>query len=177
MLANKNGPAGFRLFQQPQESHAVTRSRTVKATHNETLAVGDAYTLDADGEIDERAAGSDTVRGIVMGFEIEPTAGAPQGPMSKDFLPTLTAGKAIVCEDPRAVFVVQATTFAKANSVQKAGLDDNAGDANLRQSRQQIDGATYGSGTQFQVLGLAPSPADNDYGAFAKILVRLATTL
>lgn len=174
MLANRNGPMGFRIF-QTKTPHPKTRSRDTVASMPHDLMVGDAYTVDANGAIDDRAAAGEVVRGIVMGFEIEPIAAYPQGPLSKDYIPSGTGGKVIGCEDPEAIFVVQATTFALSNSIQMADLLDANGDTGLRQSRQELDDGTFGSGTQFQIMGLAPSPADNAVGAYAKVLVKLAT--
>jgi hypothetical protein len=167
---------GFRLLRSGGDVHPKMVSRVVDPAHIQTIAIGDAYTLDSSAQISDRANGSDPVHGIVVGFELEALDASPAGPESKDFLGALVGGKVLGCEDPQAEFEVQADTFAAANSISNADLLDAAGDSGLRQSRQQIDNTTYGAGTQFQVLGLIDRP-DNAAGAFAKIRVRLLQTL
>jgi hypothetical protein len=99
------------------------------------------------------------------------------GPISVDYVtgtppgPTQQWPLALGCEDAEAEFWVQADAFAVTQAGLLVNLVDAAPDPIYRQSRQSItSGAT---GTQFRIMGLVNSPADNAYGANARVFVRL----
>ena len=176
-LANVNSPRGFTLYQPGGKREVKRIERHVLASRGSDLMVGDAYTLDSGNNASKATAG-DPVYGIVEGIQVAPIAASPQGPVSQDYIPAADSGDIIGIEDPDAVFNVQVTTIditTQGNA--KANLLDAPGSEALRRSRQEIDGGTLGAGTQFQVLGLVPSPADNASGAFAQIMVRMLQTL
>lgn len=168
-LANVNAPRGFTLLRTGGKTDPVRRERTATGA----LAMGDAYKLDANGNATRVSSGSDVVKGIVEGFVLQGLAASPSGPESIDYLASTETGSIIGIEDPTAEFVVQATTFASSDIGKNADISDSAPNAALRRSRQQVDGGSLGSGDQVKVLGLLDSPADNAFGSYAKVVVKL----
>jgi len=178
-------PAGKRA------GRVITRpipdSRAVNSGGNAStdLAIGDAYNIDGNGYV-FRAGPGDTVRGIVIGFVFQGNAMTMngQGPISVDYImgtPPTTYGPHIHwplvlgCEDAEMEFWVQSNGFV----ISQAGMLVNLNDATppdpvYRQSRQWIN--TGAAGTQFRVMGLVNSPADNNFGPNARIFVRMLQT-
>lgn len=162
----------------------VPRTRTVNTGGNAStdLAIGDAYALDGTGNA-YRAGPGDTVRGIVIGFFMaaNPMVMNSAGPVSVDYVSGTPPGATqqwpilLGCEDAHAEFWAQSDTFAVANQGGLFNLLDAAPDPIYRQSRQSMN-IGGGAGTQFRIMGLVNSPADNAYGQYARVFVRLATS-
>jgi hypothetical protein len=142
--------------------------------------IGDAYTLDANGNA-FRALGSEAetasvVRGVVEGFRLQAIGASPNGPVSKDYIADSDSGFIIGIEDEEAVFVVEISSFAATEVGNDCDLTNVDGDSvPLRQSRQYLDSGTLGTGGsgQFVIVDLYQSPADNAYGNNAQVLVRI----
>lgn len=148
--------------------------RPVLGARAKDLMVGDAYTLDAAGTASRATANSDTIKGIVLGIDLNPIAASPQGPVSQDFVPATEAGAILGCEDNDAEYEVMIDTFvAAADILGNCELVDADGDTTLAQSRQSIKRGN----AQFRLIELKDSPADNAAGAFARVIVRLLTTM
>lgn len=182
--SNTSKPNGFLASEESVgHPHVVPRPvanvRPANAGGNAStdLAIGDAYALDANGNA-YRAGPNDVVRGVVIGFDFaaNPAVMNANGPLSVDYITGAPASgswpNVLGIEDNKCIFEVQADTFAAANQLGSFNLADAAPDALFRISQQKINIAG-GAGTQFKAIGLKPSPADNAYGANARILVEM----
>lgn len=192
--SNTFRPMGFSPYlgggkgASPTVPRPVAAARHVSAGGNAStdLAVGDAYTLDANGNA-YRAGPNDTVRGIVCGFRFLGNANvmSGQGPISLDYISgafgqvgTTTVAYILGNEDPSALWSVaiqSADSFTAANVGMKVNLVDAAPDATYGQSRQTIN-ISGGAGAQFEATDIAQMPADNAYGTNAQIVVRMLQT-
>lgn len=176
-------PAGKRAGNVVTRVIPNSRGANTGGNASTDLAIGDAYALDANGNV-YRAGPGDNVRGIVIGFVFQANAmlmnGA--GPISVDYItgtpppsnPQLSWPLALGCEDAEAEFWVQANAFAVNQIGMLVNLTDAAPDPIYRQSRQIV--STTAAGTQFRIMGLVNSPADNAYGTFARVFVRMMQT-
>src|SRR5581483_984058 len=180
--ANVNSPNGFipiglEGIKSPKRKRRVVdanRAATASAS-TAILSVGDAYTVDANGHA-KHAGPADRVQGIVEAIELkaDPTIMNANGPVSVDQLTAAMSGAILGIEDENVDFVVQADTFAESNQLGLFNLLDTVAPSTLfRQSRQSLN-VSGGAGTQFRAIDIKNSPADNAYGAFAKVVVRLA---
>lgn len=176
-------PAGKRAGRVITRPIPNVRTASTGGNPSRDLAIGDAYSLNAQGEC-HRAGPGDTVRGIVIGFVFQANAmlmnGA--GPISVDYItgepppshPQLHWPLCLGCEDAEAEFWVQSDEFLQSQAGMLVNVHDQAPDPIYRQSRQTI--RTSAAGTQFRVMGLVNSPADNAYGRDARVFVRMMQT-
>lgn len=177
-LANVDSPFGFRLVFSSGTREPRRIQRVVPASRSLSIMIGDSYTLDSSGQA-LRAVGTEAsasaVRGIVEGIALNPIAASPNGPVSQDYLPAADAGAIIGIEDNNAEFRAQITTIAVTDVGKRCQVVNNTNDVTLRQSRQELDGATLSASDddEFVVVSLLDSPADNAYGANAKVVVRM----
>jgi hypothetical protein len=167
---NVDAPFGFRFYSEAGKDYPNLVPRPVAASRTDPIAVGDPYTIGTDGFAIKAVAGA--VHGIVAGFDFAPkTAGQPE---SQDYLPAADAGTILGIEDPNVHFEAQITTVALADFDGSAcDIVGTDADATTRQSREELDGATIGSGAQFRLVRLVPRPVDNALGANAKVIVRM----
>lgn len=182
--ANASRPMGFIPLDSGGRANTIQRRRPFAAVRNASaggnastdMAVGDAYSLDGNGNA-YRSGPNDTVRGIVLAFEFQAvsTIMSGQGPVSVDYVTGTQTGFILGCEDPSALFVVQADTFALGNVGGKFNLADAAPATVLAQSRQTLN-VGAGAGAQFQAADIQASDADNTYGANARVEVRMLQT-
>ena len=190
-LANVSRPMGFIPLTTAVKGAIVVRSRPIPAVRQASgggnastdIAIGDAIAIDANGNA-FRAGPNDAVRGICVGLRFlgDPNTMKGQGPISLEYITgtgnqagTTTIAQALVAEDPDAWFEVQSDTFAASNVGGKFNLADAAPDSTYAQSRQTIN-IGGGLGAQFQAQDIKQSPADNGYGANARVVVRLLQT-
>lgn len=176
-------PAGKRAGNVVTRPTPNTRGVNTGGNASTDLAIGDAYSLDANGNV-FRAGPGDPVRGIIIGFFFQANAMVMNGagPISVDYVtgtpptsnPQLGWPLVLGCEDAEAEFWVQSNGFVAAQVGLPFNLLDAAPDPIYRQSRQTIN--TGAAGTQFRVMGLVNSPADNIYGPNARVFVRMLTT-
>lgn len=176
-------PAGKRAGNVVTRPTPLTRAPSTGGNASTDLAIGDAYSLDANGNV-YRAGPGDQVRGIVIGFTFEgvPTSMNGAGPVSVDYVtgtpppstPQLNWPLVLGCEDANAEFWVQSNALAVNQVGMGVNVIDAAPDPIYRQSRQTV--TTSAAGTQFRVMGLVNSPADNAYGTFARVFVRMLQT-
>ena len=184
-IANASRPMGFIPHNMGGRANPIITIRpalgprvgTGHTVTNDDLAIGDAYTLDAAGNV--HRAGSvgaiDPVYGIVIGFRLAPDLRIPTpGPESIDYLSQAAAGTILGCEDPTQLYTVQCDNFYQVNVGGKFDLVDAVPDPTFRQSRQTLTVAV--AGANFQAIDLNPSPADNAYGANCRARVRLLKT-
>lgn len=178
---NQFAPNGFSPVNLEGIKSPIRMRRPVVANRNPTgsastaiLSVGDAYTLDANGNA-LHAGPNDVVYGIVDLIELEavPTIMNANGPVSVDQVMQPYSAFIIGIEDSKVFFETQADNFNPPNIGQLYNLNDTVAPSTLfRQSRQYI--ATGAAGTQFRAMDIAYRPTDNAYGANARVIVRLA---
>lgn len=171
-------PAGKVYGFITQRNIPITPTTNTGGNGSLNLAIGDAYSLDASGNV-YRSGPNDVVRGICIGFRFlaNPSVMNGQGPVSIDFYTSGSAAATVLgCEDPTVMFSVQSDTFAASNIGGSYNLVDAAPDSTLRQSRQSIS-ILGGVGTQFRVIDLVQDLAANATGANAVVYVSLLQTI
>lgn len=172
-------PAGKVYGFITQRNIPITPTTNTGGNVSLNLAIGDAYSLDASGNV-YRSGPNDVVRGICIGFRFLANQSVMngQGPVSIDFYTSggTAASTVLGCEDPTVMFSVQSDTFAQANIGMSVNLVDAAPDSTLRQSRQSVS-ILGGVGTQFRVIDLVQDLAANATGANAVIYVSLLQTI
>lgn len=176
-------PAGKRAGNVITRPTPNTRAANTGGNASTDLAIGDAYSLDANGAV-FRAGPGDQVRGIIIGFFFQANAMVMNGagPISVDYVtgtpppsnPQLTWPLVLGCEDAEAEFWVQSNGFVASQAGLLVNVLDAAPDPIFRQSRQTVN--TGAAGTQFRIMGLVNSPADNAYGPNARVFVRMMQT-
>jgi hypothetical protein len=179
--ANQSNPDGFHPLQGEAIKTAKTLLRPVLAGRVATasaaevvLSIGDAYTLDANGNA-KHAGPNDVVYGIVVGIDLNPVTSImnSMGPVSQDQLAAADAGSIIGIEDPGVYFEVQTDIFAAANRGGLFNLADALASTLWRQSRQSLN-VGGGAGVQFRAIDIVNRPTDNALGANARVFVKLA---
>lgn len=182
--SNVSRPRGFVPLNE-SVWHAHTEIRPVSSVRNTSgggnastdLSVGDAYALDASGNV-YRAGPNDVVRGVIISFEFAPNPAVmnANGPISVDYITGAPASgswpNVIGIEDNKCLFECQSDTFAAANVGGSFNLADAAPDSLFRVSQQSIS-INGGAGSQFKAIALINSPADNAYGANAQVAVQM----
>lgn len=178
-MANTNVVTGFQLCRSGgREVKRATRSADAardQTEHNGDLAPGDAYTIEADGNVTRVLDETTPIHGIVEAIVLK----TKDGPVSYAMLPADVAGEVIGIEDPDCEFEVQlsgATGFIATSTGQPANVLDAAPDTTLHRSRQSLDDTTIGTGVQVNVLRLVDRPG-NAIGQYAKVACRLIQTL
>lgn len=177
-MANANRPTGLSpvsIFGVPYAGQGNIYS--VAAEYGTALAIGDPVkssgTASADGYAGvERADAGDPIRGVVVGLGRNPTVLANWGNLDSTVRPASAPDVwyALVADDPNLVFEVQAATAAATDVGSNADLV--AGSDNGYVSGYTLAGS-FGTGTaQCRVLGLVNRP-ENDFGAYAKVLVKI----
>lgn len=153
-MANANKPFGLLLVQGEGKEYRVRRYP--KKSGN-AIYPGDPVIQDAGGGID--IAGTS---GALLGVAMEYGAATSTDPLA-------------VCDDPEAVYSIQANSQVVAADVfQNAQLASAAGDSSLKRSKFTLDVANMGTTATYQlkILGLTPI-ASNAYGSFAQVNVKI----
>lgn len=184
-LANVFAPMGFRPADVNGMFKSVTRPVTqprvaIGAAASADIAIGDAYSLDANG-FAYHAGADAVVRGICLGFELQAISGVMNGngPISIDYATPTTSCSLIGVEDPDVEFEAITDPITGAVQANVGGvfdLFDVAPDATLAQSRQGLN-VFAGPGAQFRLIKILQSPADNTAGASCRVTVRLAQSM
>lgn len=167
-MANSDAPMGFELFRDGGHE-AIRRKRVVDVDNAAPLAPGDAYTIEADGNI-TRCNGSTQPNGIVEGLELQ---GVDEGPVSRAYLPALTAGTIIGIEDASCTFRVQTNAAIIATEFDAGALVDVVDAAPhvlLAQSRQEVGDV---GGSQLRLVSVIDTPLNEPYIINAKVEVAL----
>lgn len=174
-MANANRPTGLspvRSLVGEWDGHG----NIYKVADATALAIGDPVkstgSASADGyaEVTVALAG-DTLRGVVVGVGRTPTVLANWSNLDTIVKPALAPGYyALVIDDPNAIFEIQAATAAAGDV--GANADLVAAVNNGYVSGYTLAGV-YGTATaQCRVLGLV-NRQENEFGAFAKLLVKI----
>lgn len=153
-MSNVNAPFGARLVQSEGKEYRVRRY--LKKSGN-VISENDFVINDATGEIDVAAAGV-----ALLGVSLEHQAASG------------TSSHA-VCDDPEAVFDIQASADLQAADVfANADIVATAYDSALNRSKHALDSASIGTTAtlQLKILGLTQI-ASNAYGSYARALVKI----
>ena len=152
-MANSFAPFGLRLVQSEGKEH---RGRRYVKKTGSAIYPGDVVKQAATGDVEVAAAGDTPI-----GVSLEYKAAASVDPI-------------LICDDPEAVFEIQADNLVAAADVfQNADITATAGDSSLLRSKQDLDVATFGTGSTkvLKILGLS-SIGENAYGSYARMLVK-----
>lgn len=153
-MANVNNPYGMRLIDSEGKEFRVHRYPKVSAG---VIADGDPVTVDATGAVALAAAGD-----ALLGVAVEYKASGDVGPIA-------------VCDDPEAVFEIQASANALAADVfANANVVAATYDSLLNRSKFALDSASIGTGAtlQLKIMGLSTID-DNAYGSYARLKVKI----
>lgn len=153
-MANTFAPFGLRLVDS--EGKDFKGRRYVKKSGT-IIYPGDVLKQQATGDVTVAAAG-DTPIGVALEYKAS----------------TDVSG-ILVCDDPAAVFEIQADDGVTAADVfQNANITATTGDTGLLRSKQDLDVASFGTGSTktLKIIGLS-SIGENAYGSFARMLVKL----
>ena len=177
-MANANRPTGLspvRSLDSPWMGQGNIYS--IAGDYATAVAIGDPVkstgTASADGYAGVNlAAAGETIRGVVVGLGRSPTVLANWANLDTTVRPANpgVVYYALVVDDPMAIFEIQVATIAVTDIGTNADLV--AGANNGYVSGYTLAG-TFGTATaQMRVLGLVNRP-DNEFGAFAKVQVRI----
>ena len=154
-MANLDGPKGFFYHSGPNR----LRHYDVDSSNATAIFVGDAVTMEDDGNITPAAAG-----GVIMGI-------------SNGYLAVSTAGKVPVFDDPQTLFWVQ--TDGAGTAIVEAAIGNNcdhiagAGSADTLRSGHEIDESEITAATAgFRIIDKVNTPG-NAWGANCKLIVKV----
>lgn len=174
-MANANRPTGL----SPVRSGISPwngQGNIYKVADATAAAIGDPVkstgTASADGyaEVTLAAAG-DTVRGVIVGLGRSPTVLANWANLDSIVKGAgITGYYALVVDDPNTVFEVQAASAAATDV--GANADLVAGANNGYVSGYTLSGTAAAATAQCRILGLV-NRLENDFGAYAKLLVKI----
>lgn len=177
-MANANVPSGLRPVHANGRPYSGGGNRYFLPTsETNNLYIGDSVIIagsaDASGvpTITKATAGSgNRITGAIIGFEPTPRI------IADGYRAASTAAYAIVTDDPQQTYELQISTIAATDVGANVNLAASTSGNRLTQSVAYADGASIGTGgtKQLRILGLAQR-ADNEIGAFAKVLVRINT--
>lgn len=152
-MANTFAPFGLRLVDS--EGKEFKGRRYVKVTGS-AIYPGDVVKQDSSGGVTVAAAG-DTPIGV-----------------SLEYKPSANVDPILICDDPNATFEIQADNLVAAADVfQNSEITATTGDTGLLRSKQDLDVASFGTGSTkvLKILGLS-SIGENAYGSYARMLVK-----
>lgn len=172
-MANTDKRNGFQPITSGGRETRRAR-RAVDSSNANTIMPGDAYIVEADGNVTRATAGNVTVVGIMEAVDL-PGAGIAEGPTTYDYVPAATALHIIGIEDWATEFAVTATVALTADDYiagAQVDLVDTAGSTTLRQSRQAIGDR---GGDQFKLIRPVVEyvPGYDPYGQYATVVVTL----
>lgn len=146
-MANPDLPMGF-LATPLLQSNIYTKDSSAAAVYP-----GDLCDVEADGNVDVVAATGPEIIGAATNWTV-----------------ASVADSVTIADSPGQRYHAQddgvGTTAAVTNVGNNADILATAGDATLKQSRQEIDASTMAEGTaQIRLLGQVEGPEQGDYGA------------
>jgi len=179
-MANQDAPSGLRYVGSLAGTTSMRVRPYIFAVTDATAAyVGDVVKLTGENEastvdfqnypvIAQAAATDEGLVGVVVGFEPNPSD------LNSIYRKTLTNRVAYVCDDPWAIFEVQADgTYAAAYVGENADIVVAAGSAYTGVSGMELDVSDHKAATaQLRILGVVPR-ADNEIGDYTKLLVMI----
>lgn len=175
-MANVNAPQGLRPVADASGrpySAALKRYALLVGETND-LYIGDPVIVggsaDADGVpniVKATAGATNKLTGAIVGFE--PSASI----VANGYRVGATVAYALVCDDPNALYEIQASTLALGDLEANSILASGTGSA-LTGSGFYMDTATKGASATYQlrIVGISQRP-DNALGQYCKALVRI----
>lgn len=172
-MANTDKRNGFQPITSGGRQTRRAR-RNVDSSNSNTIMPGDAYIIEADGNVTRATAGNVTCVGIMEAVDL-PGAGIAEGPTTYDYVPAAVALHIIGIEDEQAEFAVTTTAAITADDYDAGALVDlvdTTGNVPLRQSRQAVGDA---GGDQFKLIRPLEIyiPNYDQYAAFATVVVKM----
>jgi hypothetical protein len=174
-MANINAPQGFEIL----TPNAVTNAYTIATGYSTAINIGDPVVVTGTG-VGVYAGiaigvASSAITGVFAGCDYTDSNNQPQWGKSWPASTTATNIVAYVYDNPLYEYRVQITTVAVTDYFDKVGFASGAGTLGI--SGYYLDGATIGTGTDFQIRGVYNQPGDNTVGAYAQVrgVFRLST--
>lgn len=176
-MANADRPNGFIPVRTVSGSpfNDAVEIYPVDASNATAIFVGDAVTLEADGNCAPAAAGG-VVLGVCVGIEVDRTVSATEHP---GYLPATTAGNIRVAVGPDVLYEVQedgdTSQLAATDVGANIDLIAGAGSTITGRSAHELDSDTVTSAgsAQFRIVKFMPR-ADNEVGSTgARWIVRV----
>ena len=165
-MANVDAPNGFRVTKKNEPLTLYP----VDSSNSTAIFKGDLVKLEADGNIAPAEAGAgNVVVGVAVGLQ-------DSNGKALEYLPASTAGYALVADDPRCLFVVQAdsgTSVAASDVGATADHVAGAGSTISGDSAHELDSSDIGTGGQLQIIG-KEEVNGNDWGEHVNLIVRIA---
>lgn len=176
MAYNPNSPSGFALYTPGARMRWYD-----KASCTYRIGIGDPVTLESTGYVDRHASGADKILGVAMGF-----LNADGIPVV--YLATTSLGKVLVCDDPKALFVIQAsgyisgtTSLAQTNIGNCADTSDDNCVVATGQSIYTLDATDLASSpeavAELKIVGVYDVPFNKFItgadGRYVRVIVKL----
>jgi len=165
-MANIDRPRGFRPAEGIGSQHIVKRF-PIDSSNSTAVFVGDVMDLNAAGSVRPAAADAGvTAAGVCVGIQDSNgnPIGSPNSSVSTKYLPTSTAGYALVAMAlPGAVFICQTDSGTVPTSADIGATADHAagsGDTTTAVSRHELDASNIGTGLQFRIIGILEEPGN-----------------
>jgi len=181
-MSNANAPFGFRpvMYKNGAPWNGKYNVYYIPVGNSSILYEGDAVTAggsaSADGKYPDiaRAAASDVIQGVVIGFGPSPDLMFQIDNLTRRYWPISTAGYAAVIDDPDVIFEIQEDSDGGAIAVTAVGnnadLVATAGSTTTGRSAMSLDSSDVKTATaQLRILRLADHP-DNVLGLYARWL-------
>ena len=164
-MANKDIPAGFRLFGEPAQTFVAWRP--IKSDYGTALAPHDAVVY-SNGYI-QAAGTNDSVAGVIIA-----TYDSDKLPVA--YSPASTAGYALVCEDPDQLWIVQSdgTADLAATDIGTTYKSTSAGPVTTPAARSTFEldvSESDASANQLKLVALHRAP-NNAWGDTCDVVVR-----
>ena len=168
-MANSDSPSGFTLVGTIGGSayNAQIHKYAIPAADGTATFVGDAVKTNGDATADGvpyviQAAATNTIRGIIVGFEPNPSN------LELQYRAASTLRICWVCDDPYAVFEIQEDgTMAATDVSGNADIVVAAGSTTSGRSAMELASSTVATGDTLRILELVQR-ADNEIGLNAK---------
>ena len=169
-MSNTDKRNGFNLItsggRQPRRV-----KRYYDGSDDTAIFPGDAYTIEADGNVAALSGGTEAPNGIVEALDL---TGINEGPTSYDYFPVGVAGYVIGIEDDDAEFEVTTSATITADYYDTGAEVDvdvgTAGSTSLRQSRMAVGDA---GGDQFRLVRPVDRQGNDKYAQYARVVVKL----
>lgn len=175
-MANANIPQGLRAVADASgrpysgglKRYALLVGETNDLYPGDPVIIGGSADADGVPSIVKATAGAtNRITGAIVGFEPTPSI------IANGYRVGATVAYALVCDDPNALYEIQATTLAiadlEANSILASGTGSR-----ITGSGWYMDTGTKGTNATYQlrIVGVSQRP-DNALGQYCKALVRL----
>lgn len=178
-MANVDAPRGFKLVGHMNGAamNARVERMYVSASEGNAVGIGSPVVRNgggkADGsgvypEVDEAAAASGTITGIIAAVEVVP------GSLNQRYVPASTGGFVSVITDPQALFEIQGDEDVVAADIgQGADIIIAAFDTTRQVHPVELDSSTVGTGAQLKIHAILDRPDNDTTGNNQKVIVSI----